>query len=1021
MHGDFSRLPRGPIGAYTQVLKQQGRVELDSDWNEQGAIAEGLRRTALRDVVGESGAPKFHAGFRVLELPLSESPPTDFLLSAGRFYADGLMIDLENTIRYSNQAAPLLQPALDVAVGRTDLVYLEVWQRHVTALEDPDLREVALGGPDTTTRLATAWRVRVRPGVGDGFTCGDRPEGWPPTPTGSGLLTTSLAAEVDPGDPCLIAAEGGFRGLENRLYRVEIHTGGDVGAATFKWSRDNGAVVFAVDSFPAAHPDRVVLKRLGRDRTLTLRRGDWVEVLDDATEYFSSELGQAGTLARVEDLLDDRTIVLDRPLPADRYDAATRHARVRRWDQTDNLDPDGAVPTGAGPISLEDGIQVSFAAGSYRTGDFWTFRARTATGSIDILTNEPAQGVAHRYYSLAVIQWFQVGEQWSGEVTNCPPLFPPLTHICAGDVCYEGGCGVGGKTVEDALNALCGRRTLRLVSGDGQEAAPGTAVAGPLVVGVEDGVGRGAAGQAVQFKVEAGDGQIGLPGGPFSAGPVDAVTDANGLASCEWQLGPNPNELNLVSARLSAPPRDPALPVVFRAVSEVSAGGGGLCTVTLGVDGPDDLMQAVMSLPEGGGCVCVPPGLHKIPETLEFPKLANVTIKGCRGASVFVGSGEVEPIIRFIQSSGITFHDLAFRSVCLQFHNCKDVDVHDCDFLGRLDRLIYLTVDPNEEVSDVRIERNDFRYPEEVVAAPPQLPEVAANRPQEYRRLLVEGRRNKRDFVQAAVFLDDRGDGVREGAGRFVRVAIAGNSAVGCFMFLICRSAEQLVVRENEIRYPFGAIDLYSGIAADVLIADNLMDSGIDVRDVPAGGRVRIIGNTIKNSMFFDLAGDLEMINNTCVFDNEFSDSWNIFAFGSAITTGFVFEGNTFQRRIPNNQNPPRTSILLGSSSLDSRPRRVVFSNNVFETNMTIANPTPNRPMGTVELNARAVTAVGNHLIDAAEPNPEPLAIFSILLAGNADIPNSLSAVVCTNLTRLPIRYDNLNQPAFKFQSNARF
>ena len=46
------------------------------------------------------------------------------------------------------------------------LVYLDVWQRHITALDDKLLREVALGGPDTTTRLKTVWQVKALPLAG---------------------------------------------------------------------------------------------------------------------------------------------------------------------------------------------------------------------------------------------------------------------------------------------------------------------------------------------------------------------------------------------------------------------------------------------------------------------------------------------------------------------------------------------------------------------------------------------------------------------------------------------------------------------------------------------------------------------------------------------------------------------------------------------------------------------------------------------------------------------------------------
>src|SRR5262249_39626056 len=67
----------------------------------------------------------------------------------------------------------------------------------------------------------------------------------------------TLKAQVKPGDanddPCLIAAEARFRGLENQLYRVEVHRGGlpatDATSATFKWSRENGSVIFPIVDF----------------------------------------------------------------------------------------------------------------------------------------------------------------------------------------------------------------------------------------------------------------------------------------------------------------------------------------------------------------------------------------------------------------------------------------------------------------------------------------------------------------------------------------------------------------------------------------------------------------------------------------------------------------------------------------------------------------------------------------------------------------------------------------------------
>ena len=40
-------------------------------------------------------------------------------------------------------------------------VYLDVWERHVTYLDDDRIREVALGGPDTATRAKVVWQVKI--------------------------------------------------------------------------------------------------------------------------------------------------------------------------------------------------------------------------------------------------------------------------------------------------------------------------------------------------------------------------------------------------------------------------------------------------------------------------------------------------------------------------------------------------------------------------------------------------------------------------------------------------------------------------------------------------------------------------------------------------------------------------------------------------------------------------------------------------------------------------------------------
>ena len=52
MKGDFSRSSFDPHKHYTSVRMQQGRVQLDADWNEQADIVLHHLRSQLKDLIG---------------------------------------------------------------------------------------------------------------------------------------------------------------------------------------------------------------------------------------------------------------------------------------------------------------------------------------------------------------------------------------------------------------------------------------------------------------------------------------------------------------------------------------------------------------------------------------------------------------------------------------------------------------------------------------------------------------------------------------------------------------------------------------------------------------------------------------------------------------------------------------------------------------------------------------------------------------------------------------------------------
>ena len=166
MKGDFSRWTFDPKKHYSAVLMQQGRLQLDSDWNEQQISNLYRAVTAIKDQVGRCGAPKDCDGFRIVvkvaDLTQTElarsgnspqpdlTPKVDFYITAGRYYVDGILCENEQIVPFTKQPSPYHIQAMEK--DESYLLYLDIWSRHITALDDQQIREVALGGPDTTTR-----------------------------------------------------------------------------------------------------------------------------------------------------------------------------------------------------------------------------------------------------------------------------------------------------------------------------------------------------------------------------------------------------------------------------------------------------------------------------------------------------------------------------------------------------------------------------------------------------------------------------------------------------------------------------------------------------------------------------------------------------------------------------------------------------------------------------------------------------------------------------------------------------
>ena len=444
MRGDFSRLRFNRRKNYTAVLQQQGRVELDADSNEQRFIDEFLRRSETVDVIGEFGGPVDDAGFQITVVNNNE-----MLIGPGRYYVDGLMCENLASLPYDQQPFLVDPVPFTTLLGELEKlreqnvclqVYLEVWERLVTALDDPCLREPALGRADTTDRIQTVWRVvaglvrtkEFEPVAGSPLTpcCQAMYERQPPVSTGTMCAQTSPPSD-DCG--CEPVPAAGYQGIENQLYRIEIQSPGDLSSATFKWSRENGSVVAAVTGISGS---TLTLNTLGPDANLGFQAGQWVELTDDSYQF--GELpNRPGTLYQIQSIqpADVSVTLVGTVTPVD----TTKNARLRRWDQTGPSASSTGIPLSSGWIQLENGIEVSFTDGTYQWGDFWTIPARTATGQIDwppcggdgsqcqppksVVVHLAPLACIHLEASKAVRRGFRL------QVDDCRRLFSPLTAL----------------------------------------------------------------------------------------------------------------------------------------------------------------------------------------------------------------------------------------------------------------------------------------------------------------------------------------------------------------------------------------------------------------------------------------------------------------------------------------------------------------------------------------------------------------------------------------------------------------
>ena len=486
MPSDRSRLSDRPRRLYSGIVAQQGRVLLDRDVNDLQDIVLSRLATDVRDIVGPSGTPD--DGFRISPPnatpspgfwsppePAISSPPEDlgggddFLIGAGSMYLGGHRVEFPSrqhgqAVSYSYLDQPDWPQPVPIAGDLAyELVYLDAVLQEVSAVEDPDLLEVALGGPDTSQRLrfiprvkretvdasdcATAWEQAISKWTAEGLTFDPATMRLSPT----AKLQVTFTEDASTGDPCDPTATGGYLGADNQLIRAQVSA--PAGAApTLVWGYDNASFIYRITSvspdgmtltLASAPPDAIHTPQAGQIVEI-LTTGSMIAAEPDETDptgvkrmlrVAAEAIGEFHELAQPYGPISqgDPTsyIVLSEPVGA-AIAASALPLFMRVWQAQLPLTIDATLTLFDPNTQISTGLEVTLSgAKALADGAYWQIAARPSTPQAvypeDLLTApRAADGPFRLVCPLAVIDWTAKG---GPSITDCRNTFDNLVNL----------------------------------------------------------------------------------------------------------------------------------------------------------------------------------------------------------------------------------------------------------------------------------------------------------------------------------------------------------------------------------------------------------------------------------------------------------------------------------------------------------------------------------------------------------------------------------------------------------------
>jgi hypothetical protein len=504
---DRSRYLFQPEKHYSGARLQQGRVLLDSDFNEEADLDDELERRVLLDVIGPVGSPD--QGFSVA-LSTQDAPPVEsvringgaptrivnFRIRPGTMYLGGLRFTLE-----AEEAVAFQRDGLQLTrfpTGeRPGMAVLHGWEQAVSAIEDRELLETAIAGVDTSVRMRRMRRVEwfdVEPSDADGCARAwasvraklEAPNGSFDEATFELRSNGRLRIDFVPGPaadacaPCTPTASGRYLGAENQAIRVML-----VSPDRYVWAFDDASPIYRVGVEARTEGVTVTMRTPPKDEAHWPLQNTVVELLPASAVLPNGELvaDAIGVFARVEGSYDPATHTIR--LAASVADALS--AKVTRWDDahpdaatlhaedasrwymrvwhraTDDAAADGTLPVGGSAPLGTTGLRPVFVAPG-RPGDYWIVTARPETPTrlvpwdLHDAAGAPPHGPRHVYAPLALARFSRSGQDvFLEEAHDCRPRFRPLTRTktCCTFTVGDGISSHGDfSTLQAAIDAL---------------------------------------------------------------------------------------------------------------------------------------------------------------------------------------------------------------------------------------------------------------------------------------------------------------------------------------------------------------------------------------------------------------------------------------------------------------------------------------------------------------------------------------------------------------------------------------